>query len=478
MTTDSKGYPTWLHTAPKSQGAYNAVRRMRQITDFKWSPAVEGAVRQEYYIPAGTYYDTESSVYGFRDVTKFFSPNKEYIGIPYGYRNPVGTSTGFETFATSVSTPKTAMMENSKTILDYGSPYYGSVCSNSVCYALALPHAGTENMYPDPENPYAVPGMVKLYDLVTDGEYHDIDDLELADIVWKAGHCVMVTDLIKDGDTVSHVEISESTMHYDGKAVRRMWTRSGFLHEYDTFCVLRYTLLDTIPYYPTPYSPMPDEGNPPAYKDYNVMPYRGSKSIYTPDSGASSVSIGFVVHNVEDLNNNNPAGTLAFDSIIIEKNGQRFGDPIAVDTSKGTEYYLQSGVTVDADEANYCVYLAKLDGVGNIVKRTMPCEFVVIPKRSPTITYNTDTKEITIVATVKAKTFVPGYFATGVDSIVYSTAIHITPDMLTAVENQDGSVTYTIKYTFAADDGRTVNNVMVGYVSPEFGVQREVYSLS
>jgi hypothetical protein len=479
MTHDSKGYPTWLHTAPKSQGAYNAIRRMRQITDLAWSPAAGDKIRREYYLPAGSYEDTRE--HGLRDVSQFFSPDKVYKGLPYSRYNFIGlgNSSGrkfasIETFATAATNELSVLMQQSYDIRDYGSAYYGTDCSMSVSYALGLPQVTTALMD-------RMPGLNYLYDISENGVYHNIDDLELADVLLLSdSHCAMVTDIIKDDSgKVTYVEVSENSMTYLGYARRWMWEKQEFLEWFADFAVYRYGALDTIEYTPNPFVPMPDEGNLIAYTDYRVMPFRGNKAIYvesskdTPDGETvPTPSIALIVRNLVDGNvTGNP---LAFTHILIRKNGEDWGDPIEIDASKGIEPYIISGIALDQDEANYTACLVAYSD-GTITKQTDPCEWCYMPQRTPTVTFSDGV--LTIVVTIKNTQFVPAYFIAAREALTNYTAVHITPDMFTTVTNADGSITYTItRGGYAAD--RIINRLLVGYTSTGYGTVRETYELT
>ena len=479
MTHDSKGFPTWLHTAPKSQGAYNAIRRMRQITDIEWSPAESEKIRREYYLPAGSYEETRA--YGLRDVSQFFDPSEVYTGLPYSRYNFVGlgNSSGrrfasIETFITAAKNKMSALMQKSYDIRDYGSSYYGTDCSMSVSYALGLPQVTTALMD-------RLPGLNYLYDISENGVYHDIDDLELADILLHAdSHCAMVTDIIKDDSGhVKAVEVSENSMTYLGYARRWMWDKQDFLNWFADFSVYRYDALDTVEYTPNPFVPMPDEGNPVIYTDYRILPYRGNKAIYVESSKDApdgetvpTPSIALIVRNLVD---GNVAGNpLAFTHILIRKNGEAWGDPIEIDASKGIEPYIISGIELDQDEANYTACLVAYSD-GTITKQTAPCEWCYMPQRTPTVTFADGI--LTIVATVKNTQFVPAYFIAAREALTNYTAVHITPDMYTSITNADGSITYTITKDGYSTD-RVINKLLVGYVSHEYGAVRETYELT
>lgn len=465
MTTDRNGYPTWLHTAPASQGAFNAIRRARQLTDFHWSPSASGKIKNLHYLQSASYEATQTL--GVRETDKYFNPAVDYTGFPYGNHGPrsanmvgVGTTYGLETVATAFANPESVEYYESATIRDYGASCYGSVCSNLVAYAMGFPYLTTGTLV-------NVPGFNLLYALVTDGVRHDIDDLQLADVLLIDGHCCMVTDLIKQGGHVVNVEICEATMYAPtSKCWRRMWDLDGFFTWYSGFSVYRYAYIDSVPYTPNRFSPMPDEGQPNQFTDFRVLPYEGNRFIYE-----ASATMKLIVHNAISL------GELAYTHVLVEKNGAQFGDLIQIDTTKGTDYYQTGEITLASDEAEYTAALVTVES-NEITKKSTPCTWYAIAARNPTITFASGT--LTIVTTVKAPGFVPaftigGWMHSGSLRFSNSYTSKIMPDMMTAAENQDGSITYTITKT-----GITQNYiaVKVGYTNPDAGTWIETYNIS
>ena len=459
----------FLHMRPRTIGAYNAVRRARQLSDLRWTPAEDNKIRREYYIPANSYEETRE--HGFRDDSNFFEASKEYIGAPYSNRTEkrIGTNIGLETFVTSSAMKKSVMLTESESVRDWGSTYYGTTCSNLVSYALSMPPISTDNMvwYDGNNVKQMMPGLSFIHDIMVNGEPQDMSDAEIADILWAPGHCAMITDIVKRDGVVTDIEVTESSMTYLGIARRWMWKIDDFYRWFSVFGVYRYSddALSKIEYFPNICAPMPDEGKRFVYINKQIMPYLGNKCIIYADNTAS---VRLIVCNVEDN-----LGAPVYTHILVRKNGEQYGTPIAIDLTKGTEpYYVD--ISLDVDEAIYTAMLCNYESEV-ISKYTAECEWIVTPVHTPQITFGAD-NILEITVNFKNSFFKPSYFIASITTgINYRNAIHISPDMLTEITESDGSKTYTI--TRAYDSYRDLKRILVGYASPYHGVIIETYSV-
>jgi hypothetical protein len=458
---------TFLHTPPQSEGAYNAIRRARQLADLKWTPAENDKIRREYFIPANTYEETRE--HGFRDDSMFFE--NECTGAPYSSRNlqRIGTDVSLETFVSSAGMEKSVMLAESQEVRDWGSTYYGTTCSNLVSYALGLPPISTSDMvWYDNNVKKMMPGLTFVHDLIVNGVEQNMNDAQLADILWAPGHCAMITDIIKKDGVVTDIEVTESSMTFLSTARRWMWKIEDFYRWFAVFGLYRYSDigLDAIKYYPNLFAPMPDEGQRFAYINKQIMPYYGNKCIVS----SSNSTIRLIVKNVAKVSGQ--SGEMAYTHILIRKNGASFGNPIEIDLTKGDEpYYVD--VPIDEDEALYTALLCAYED-NAISKYTSECKWIVKSAHTPQITFD-ENNTLKIVVTLRNLGFKPEYYIASINNTIFNrNAYHITQDMLQEEVNGD-NVTYTIIKDY--EDSRAFKRFKVGYTSPEYGTFFELYDM-
>ena len=446
--------PLGLHVIPESTGVLNVIRRARQMTDIKWTP---GAT-----ISRGFYPTSDTRAGGPRYIGQF-TAGTEYTGVPYSMNlhNEVGTDIGLDTFATSAAEPRSIMalvkpapQDNPEKVDEQ--VYYGTICSNLTSYALNLPLIESE-YYPD------IPGL----ELISPVNGLNLDDIKLADILQKNGHCAMITDIIYDDlGNVTMIEVSEATLYgnsniqhrngqYGGKSRRYMLTVEGFFTQYIEFNVMRYAYLDNIPYIPNPYAPMVDEGSPLAYTDFPCVPYLGNKC---------SVSRNDDEWKVKILLNNS-----VHTHMVVEKNGTAWNE------NGTTDPYDISGldnITVNCDR-DYGVYKAYLIQVADneIKRKTISCTWVVRPSQTITATVSGDTVNIT--TTVSGTLFKPWAVTFG-DTAAASLAnrgqyntFYKVWDSYTVTDNGNGTYTYSFSVPYPESHNA---NVRVFIRSEEYGV--------
>ena len=344
-----------LHTIPNNVGVLNAIKRARQITDIKWSPAVD--------IPRTSILEGSHNQY-FEDV---FIAGKEYQGIPYSdflteYSHFVGISVPFDVFATSVCNSETAEALESE-YSQYVASYYGSSCTGLTAYAMDMPY--TYSSY------YGnIEGMRLKFKLISNGVRHTLKDLSLGDIIQTNGHCALVTDLIySDTQEVEYVEVSEQTRagnlnkdiqgsDFGGKARRVTMTPDEFYSYYSEYNILSYDYIDKVVYYPSKYSPMQNEGKRTHMPNFPVLPYYGNKCCM---AGGASCKLVIASTNYTHL--------------IVKKDG------VAWNQDGTSDPYNITGLTeitilCDADEAVYTASLATFSD-SNIQYQTVECEWYI-----------------------------------------------------------------------------------------------------
>lgn len=360
--------PIGLHTMPKNQGVLNCIKRARQMTDIKWTPASD---IDRVNIVSGQKYDETHHYY-----QNIFAANREYTGLPYSSRNFIGPRKGITQFVTSAANENSRECTDSQYAGDVNTAsYYGTVCVTLVSYALHVPQINSPN-YTN------LVGLTKMYDLLDNGAYHDIDDLELCDVLWEHGHVAIVTDIVHDqlGHVVA-VEVSESTKFgsyliangnddYGGKCRRKIWTKDEFLRWFSSFGVYRYdnALLSKIPYEPNKFVPMVDEPPYVAQAGLPCMPVDGDHAYYYL-STPSQRNVRVLIRDA------------GYSHLRVKQNGENFA-LLPVDGL--TE------LTVTCDSSTEAVYEAYLCNEQETMTSASCAWLMLASTTSPTMTENVD----------------------------------------------------------------------------------------
>lgn len=378
-----------MHTIPRSLGVLNVVRRAYQMTDCKWTPAVD--IPRAMMGTGDTYLTSHSSV-----IQGFFVSGVEYTGLPYdaGSDRHVGTRNALDVFFTSVCNPESVESKESAVSSD-GGTYYGTACTGLTAYCLDIPEVSSRD--------YAyIPGMNLQYALVENGMRHSIDDLSIGDILQIDGHCAIVTDLMYDGDTPIRIEVSEQTRQgainrskigVRGSVCRRFWmTRDQFYTWFDGFNVYRYDFIDETTYTPNPYSPLANEGR--IYGDdvdLPLVPYMGNKSTYSIASGSYSIKL-LIADEVTGYN-----------YVVVEKDGALF-------TTIPVNAQTKITVSCDSTEGRYTAHLEKRNASGAVTVSSMSCVWGSTPYVSPSrMSYDSTRDETSFEITFKRDDWKP-YF--------------------------------------------------------------------
>ena len=291
--------PLSLHTMPENQGQLNLIKRCRQLTDVKWTPAVDlprlMRVQRSYPYP-----DTESEWYN-----GVFKAGVEYTGVPYGRANDirdydydygyVGRFIGLDTFVTAISNPQSIVSKESQySASDHEATIYGEVCSGLTCYALNVSYHATASI-PD------ISGLNPVGKIIDEGVRIDTSTFKLGDVLNLQGdHTGVITDIIHDSEgKATFIEISEATVagladknYKDGQSGgicrRKGWDIENFFEAWGNYTLFRYSNIANIPYTPSPYVNVGDEMDMYRVVHYPCMPYMGEnfkyKSGYIPNT--------------------------------------------------------------------------------------------------------------------------------------------------------------------------------------------------
>lgn len=304
--------PLGLHEKPANSNILNIIKRCRQMTDIKWTPAVD--LKRLMLVTRGGVQTPETSSAEYYLGT--FKAGTEYTGVPYGRVNgttdaygieygTVGHYIGFDTFISSVSNPKSRLSkEIVGSVGSHRSVIYATVCSGLTCYALNVQEVATSSIQ-------GISGLNLIGKLNDNGVLLPDNMIKIGDVLnVPSFHTGIITDIIRNDDgIIQSVEISEATvkglaikdstdgLKAGGLCIRKGWTRSQLFgtagSEWGIYSVYRYT--GTVPYTPSPYINVGDEFDGFRIEQYPIMPYEGEgftyKTGYIPDNAIKLVII-------------------------------------------------------------------------------------------------------------------------------------------------------------------------------------------
>ena len=377
---ESAYIPLGLHTMPENEGTLNVIKRCRQLTDVKWTPAVD--LPRYMYVtptpPSDENYDTDDVEHYFGK----FIAGVEYKGVPYGRPDClndspndygytyafVGRDISLETFVTALQNSESIIskqdfhsMENHRSIP------YATVCSGLTCYALGLTAYYSTSQIPD------IPGLN-----VVDSENPTIAEIDtkkikLGDIVdyydGTSGHTAVITDVVYD-ETGEVVFIEEAEATTVGEAVpdivggqvgglcRRVgYDRSGFIARFSAYTLYRYAYIANVTYTPSKYVNVGDEMDMFRFGKLPCMPYMGEGFRYKS---------GKIPNATVVLQTNN------YSYLRVFKDGTEItGSPFAVENDAK---YVDVGFS---ETGNYEAYLCNMLG-GNNTSVTAKCHWSVV----------------------------------------------------------------------------------------------------
>lgn len=198
----------------------------------------------------------------------YYPQGKVVTGVPYSSVKEINTylfqDVSYHTFMTAVHNPKSVLYTKNISQDPYHgkncAPYYGSVCSSSVMYALGI------------DTPYYANQMIKL-PFMEKLEYQVVDSLKICDVIWKSGHVQMVYNIEHRADSLYRISMFESS----GKSAHiTKYTREQFIKMWKSGKYVGYRYMNLR------YSDEPVEFrelDPIAYND-DLCPSKGDKSVY------------------------------------------------------------------------------------------------------------------------------------------------------------------------------------------------------
>ena len=364
LTKSESALPIGLHVMPANEGVLNVIRRARQFTDIKWTPAVD--------LPRICRFESEGTNYTYEGV---FKAGKQYTGMPYssakgtkvsryGYTRMIpGLHISFDSFMTAIENSGTFVSEestyNESNLL---STMYGSTCCGLVSYALGIEWTSTADFGT----------LINNGTLVSKGTISSLFDdnlVSLGDTIVNAQvHVAIVTDIIKDeSGNVTFIEVSENVIAggllnpsedggmYGGHARRKGWSTEEFNQHFNGYILANYPAISLVTYTPIPYVNTGDEFNMEKPTNYPCLPYMGegfaykSGNIYNSDILIKCASL--------------------FTHLYVYKDGDLFNTfAINDDTQKVTVGFSETG--------DYEAFLCNVSN-GSITNQTMPCHWSV-----------------------------------------------------------------------------------------------------
>lgn len=192
----------------------------------------------------------------------------------------VGNNISFHTFLSALTSPNSYIYTinvANKYGLSNAACFYGTVCSQFVCYALGLKINYQTRQWRD------IPGMVKVrnqsaYGLKI-GDTFISGGKELSVGAYGSGHCRICMDIVKNQDgIIQYVTVAEAVQpkviskNYTAEQIDSWLSKDGYeIYRYEDAWKAKHT--------PSEYIPVADEdlGSPMPF-NANIMPRRGDKA--------------------------------------------------------------------------------------------------------------------------------------------------------------------------------------------------------
>ena len=316
-------------------GKRNATKKAHQLTDIRYSP------RNPIRYNLGEY-----------------SPDRSIKGIIYSSVKEIGTYVGtnvsFHTFMTAIHNPRSKIYTEQIDQPPYhgtnGKAYYGTVCSDLVSYALGLKPAFFFFFFP-------------TSDLMQKVDYSSIDNIQVADVLWKSGHVAIITDIwYDDKGSISELEISEAVQR---GCHRYNVSRSNFLSfmQKSFTYIYRYQEL----YKNTSYTTCPEfvavMDEEPILFTYNddLCADKGDKACYLVNEPVV-INVQHAYDFLELYKDDELYCSIANNSIDILLENLPYGDYKACISSNGTisdfTYWKVIDIQMTADRKNGRVYFS------------------------------------------------------------------------------------------------------------------------
>ena len=357
-----------VHLMPTTLGELNMVKRARQMTDIKWTPAMNLKRRNSVE------YDQELNwPLRFEDR---FTAGVEYRGLPYshGYYNGANRNFGmigyqipFDAFISSLGFANSYLATNHWDTTNGVYTTYGVTCDTLGCYAMGL------STWYGSDTGFA--SLVSNGTLVSkfsgDSLADHIDEVHLGDILWKqAVHVAVITDVVIDDEGNIFIEVSEATTagatspevlggQFGGLCRRELWSLDDdFYTRFYGYTVYRYANSASVTYEQSRFVTL--EGESPLHDLHDRMPL-----------------IPYMGDGMKYLSGHIPASTILIGTdeyayLAVYKDGSAWKNiTLNGATSKDVEF---------SATGNYEAFLYNsTDGsVANMTNRTVSCTWSVV----------------------------------------------------------------------------------------------------
>ena len=415
-----------LHTIPRNAGELNVIKRARQLTDMKWT--------SEINLPRVSMIDSDNYDSPANYVDDVFLADTEYTGVPYSSRNFVGTNVGINSFVTAMYNSQRSKMKESAKVDRDTAAMYGTVCVVLTSYALNLPVVASSYYHLIPD--FTLIGTVPS----------TVNDIQLGDVIIEASHTALITDIIKENNTVKYVEVSESTKHglenankqgmqWGGICRRKLWTVSDYVRWFGSFSLYRYSKIASVPYKENRYINIGDGLGFRKNPYLACMPYEGDYWWYSRSASSVNVVI-FDTH---------------YTNLIVYKDGILLATyPITAQTES---------VTVSLDGAGY--YTANLLDSNNHTSGS--CHWMVNTTTDISYTVANGVASFTVKRDLDTPP-VSVRFNNVNGNPVFSYHIHPVENLQKSFVNNQYVYTFTVPY-----DVETVQNYYVYLDTGEYG---------
>ena len=212
-----------ISSLPKTAAEAAALRRARQLTDFRWTPLRD--------IPT----------YTKKDGNFLLPAGVEVMGFPYSSTELqdkfIGENVTVESFLSQISNPHSKLYAAGHG--EHSAPNVGLVCNGLARYALGISRRVSTRCW------LSIPGMKK----VAERQTYTVEDMRLLDVLYAFGdgrnHVALVTDILRnESGEIVEIEVSEAIRPL---CVRHRFAADEFIEKHFRYHLCRYEHLEQVP---------------------------------------------------------------------------------------------------------------------------------------------------------------------------------------------------------------------------------------
>ena len=208
------------HTLPSNKYEEAVILRVKQLTDFKWTPIKD--------IPTFK-----------KDIGNTVLKSGEQVtGFPYASTEAIDKfiteNVSIETFLSAIQNPYSKLYQVGKA--DKDACNYGIVCNGLARYAFGIERRVSTLRW------HTIPGMR----MIAHKSQFSVDDIKLCDVLLAVNdgrnHVALITDIIKnDNDEIIEIEVSEAVRT---SCKRATYSVEIFYEKYAVFALWRYDYIN------------------------------------------------------------------------------------------------------------------------------------------------------------------------------------------------------------------------------------------